>query len=491
MSMSGFGLIRAAKVGAIAGLLAAAPGFAGGAAQARGAPDSFADLAEALSPTVVNISTSQMLKRPKSDVPTPQFPEGSPLEEFFKEFMERDQNAPRRVTSLGSGFVFDPSGYIVTNNHVIEGADQITVNFNDGSSLPADIVGRDSKTDLALLRVKPKTALTAARFGNSETARVGDWVIAIGNPFGLGGSVTAGIVSARNRDIAAGPYDDFIQTDAPINRGNSGGPLFNMDGEVIGVNSAIYSPTGGSVGIGFAIPSSLARDVIAQLRRFGETRRGWLGVRIQEVTEEIAESLGLAQAKGALIAGLTEGGPAAKAGMQNGDLVVLFDGKAVADSRALPRMVADTPVGKAVAVEVVRKGQRRSFMVTLGRLEEADEKVAAAEPPSAMPPVAKHQELTRLGLSLAPLTPDLRRRYTIATDVQGVVVTDVEADSPAGEKNIRSGDVIVEVAQEPVKTPDEVMQKVNAYARADKKVVLLLVNRAGALTFVAVRLGIS
>ena len=329
-----------------------------GPAWARGAPDSFADLSAKLLPTVVNISTSQTLKAPPQQMPD--LPPDSPLSDMFKNFLGPRANQPRRVTSLGSGFIIDPSGYIVTNNHVIEDSEQITVQLQDGSQLPAKLIGRDVKTDLALLKVAPKKPLPATHFGDSDKARIGDWVIAIGDPFGIGSTVTAGIVSARNRDIAAGPYDDFIQTDAPINKGNSGGPLFDMDGNVVGVNSAILSPSGGSVGIGFAIPSNLARDVIQQLRQFGVARRGWIGVRIQGVTPDIAEGMGLSTTQGALIANVTPNGPAAKAGLQNGDLVTGFDGKPITDSRSLPRIVADTPIGKTVAIDVLRKNRKAS-----------------------------------------------------------------------------------------------------------------------------------
>ena len=396
---------------------------------------------------------------------------------------------PRRVTSLGSGFVLDPSGLIVTNNHVIEGADAITVIFNDGTSLPAQVIGHDDKTDVALLRVRPKAPLAAARFGDSDKARVGDWVIAIGNPFGLGGTVTAGIVSARNRDINAGPYDDFIQTDAPINRGNSGGPLFNMDGEVIGINSAIYSPTGGSVGIGFAIPSNEAKAVIAQLRQFGSARRGWLGVRIQGVSDEIAESLGLPRASGALVAGITEGGPAAKAGIQNGDLILMYDGKPVPDSRTLPRIVADTPIGKTVTIQVLRKGQRLNLTATVARLvDEAPPARSSNALPGPRGGAPAKQQVSRLGVSLSPLTPELRTRYRIGAGVQGVVITDVDPDGPAAEKNILPGDVIVEVAQQKVTTPAQADSVVNAQLRAHKSVVLLQINRGGQVAFVGVKL---
>jgi serine protease Do len=455
-------------------------------------PQGFADLAERLLPMVVNISTSQTLRRRPADAPGPQAqgPQaqpGSPLDDFFKDFMERG-NRPRRVQSLGSGFIIDPAGYIVTNNHVIEGADEITVILNDMTSLPATLVGRDDKTDLALLKVNSKQPLAVAKFGDSDKARVGDLVMAIGDPFGLGGTVTTGIVSARNRDINSGPYDDFIQTDAPINRGNSGGPLFNMDGDVIGINSAIYSPTGGSVGIGFSIPSNAAKNVLAQLRT-GKLVRGWLGVRIQEVSQEIAESVGLDKPRGALIAGMTDGGPAAKAGIQNGDVVLSFDGKPVADNRALPRMVAESQVGKTVPMEVLRKGKRQNVSVTVQKLAE-DEKVASAEkgPAPKGAPANKQLSAVNLGMTLAPVSQDARRRFKLDPKVEGVVVTDVDADSPAGQKNIRAGDVITEVAQQRVTSPEDVTSKLDAERKAGHKVVLLQVSRGGELTFIGVRI---
>jgi serine protease Do len=446
----------------------------------------FADLAERLLPTVVNISTSQTLKRRPDQQNEPQLPQGTPFDDFFKNFSDRE-NRPRRVQSLGSGFIVDAQGYVVTNNHVIEGADEITVIQEDGTSMVATLVGRDEKTDLALLKVNPRMPLPVTRLGDSDKARVGEWVMAIGDPFGLGGTVTTGIISARNRDINAGPYDDFIQTDAPINRGNSGGPLFNMYGEVIGVNSAIYSPTGGSVGIGFAIPINAAKNVIAQLRTAGVVRRGWLGVRIQEVTDELAESLGLEKGRGALIAGMDEKGPAQKAGLQNGDVVLTFDGRAVADNRALPRMVAEAPIGKTVNLEVMRRGQKRTLPITVQRLVEDEQKVASADPGSqkstAKPPV-----MGNLGMTLAPITTESRRRYRLDDKVQGVVVTDVDADSPAGQKNIRTGDVITEVAQQPIVSPEDFATKLDAERRAGHRVVLLQVSRGGELTFIGVRL---
>jgi len=326
------------------------PPFSPPAAEARGAPDSFADLAARLLPAVVNVSTSQTVQqRQQSGPEMPMFPPGSPFEQFFKDFFNRQRppgnrnesqpRAPeRRAQSLGSGFVIDPEGLIVTNNHVIDGADEISITLQDNTTLKASVVGRDESTDLALLRVKPDKPLPYVEFGDSDAARVGDWVLAIGNPFGLGGSVTAGIVSARGRDINSGPYDDFIQTDAAINRGNSGGPLFNMDGKVVGINTAIYSPSGGSIGIGFSIPSKLAQNVVNQLRNYGQARRGWLGVRIQQVTPEIAESLGLKEPTGAMIAGVNEGGPADKAKIRNGDIVLKFNGQEVKNMSALPRI---------------------------------------------------------------------------------------------------------------------------------------------------------
>ena len=454
-------------------------------AWARGAPDSFAELANKLLPSVVNISTSQTLKAPTQNT-MPQLPPGSPLEDLFKNFLGPKPNTPRHVTSLGSGFIIDPSGYVVTNNHVIEDSDQITVSLQDGTQMPAKVVGRDTKTDLALLKVTPKKPLPATKFGDSDKARVGDWVIAIGDPFGIGSTVTAGIVSARNRNINAGPYDDFIQTDAPINKGNSGGPLFDMDGNVIGINSAIFSPSGGSVGIGFSIPANLAREVIGQLRQFGIARRGWIGVRIQPVTQEIAEGLGLSTTQGALVNDVTQGGPAAKAGLASGDLITGFDAKPVPDDRALPRIVADTPVGKTVNIDVLRKGRKQTLKITVQRLaDDKPDRPGKASPPA---PVKNQSKLSQLGLSLGALDGPARGKFKIAAGVQGVVVTAVEGGSPAGEKNVRSGDVIVEVGGQAVKTPDDVAKRVDADAKAGKKSVLLLVNREGDLQYLGLRL---
>jgi serine protease Do len=474
------GVFRALLAGALALVLPSS------VAMARGTPDSFADLANQLLPTVVNIATTETVKPGAQNTPLPDLPPDSELQQLFKGLLDQGKDVPHRVTFLGSGFVIDSSGLIVTNDHVIDQADQITVTLNDGTSLPAKVVGRDEKTDIALLRVKPVKPLPSAHFGDSNRPRVGDWVVAIGNPFGLGSTVTAGIVSARNRDIAAGPYDDFIQTDAPINRGNSGGPLFDMDGNVVGINSVIYSPSGGSVGIGFAIPSNMARQVIDQIEKFGAARRGWIGVRIQQVTEDLAESMGLAGSSGALVAEVTAGGPAAKAGLQSGDVIVGFDGKPVPDSRSLPRIVADTTIGKTANIDFVRAGQKQSAHITVARLDDED-KAAPAKVGAATPPKSG-SKLSELGFSLGALDAAARAKFHVGTDVQGVLVTDVDPASPAGDKNFRPGDVIVEVQHQPVRTPDEVSRKVDADAKSGRKVELLLVNRDGAPTYVAMRL---
>jgi serine protease Do len=462
-------------------------------APARTAPDGFADLAERLLPAVVNISTTQTVKREgNNQQQMPQFPPGSPFEEFFKEFFDRQQrrDAPaRRATSLGSGFIIDPAGLVVTNNHVIADADEIAVILHDDTRLEAEVVGRDAKTDLALLRVKPTKPLPAVPFGDSDASRVGDWVVAIGNPFGLGGTVTAGIISARARNINAGPYDDFIQTDASINRGNSGGPMFNLKGEVIGINTAIFSPSGGSVGIGFAIPSKLAKPLVEQLKKFGRARRGWLGVRIQTVTDELAESLGLKSATGALVANVTEKGPAEKAKIDVGDVVLRFDGKVVEEMRHLPRIVAETEVGRTVDVVVWRQGKEVKLKVELGEFPE-DEKVAARTGPAE--PMEKDEKATTeaLGLTVAKLTPQLRQRLNLPDDAEGVVVTDVAEGGIAAEKGVRPGDLIRKIGpdQEKVETPGQVVAKVDA-ARKDKmKALLFLMEREGNPRFVAIPL---
>lgn len=481
---SSFSATRIARAATLAiGVVAiGAASLAWTPADARSAPESFADLAEKLTPAVVNISTAQTVSG-GSGVPLPEFPPGSPFEEYFEEFLERHggEQQSRRVQSLGSGFVIDPDGLVVTNNHVVEDADEVTVTFSDGETLEAEILGRDPKTDLALLKVKADRKLPFVRFGDSEALRVGDWVMAIGNPFGLGGTVTAGILSARDRDINAGPYDAFLQTDASINRGNSGGPLFNMAGEVMGVNTAIISPTGGSIGIGFSIPATTATSVIDQLKEFGETRRGWLGVRIQTVTDDLAEGLGLEDTKGALVAGIQEGGPAVGSGLEAGDVIVKFDGKPVDKMRDLPRIVADTEVGKAVDVLVLRDGKEETYQVTLGRLEEADGTVEAKAEPRTP------SENETLGLSLSSLNDVLRAQYEVAEDVDGVLVVAVVPGSQAAEKRVRPGDVIVKVAQENVTNPDKVEEQVARAKSEGLKSVLLQISRGGETSFVALR----
>ncbi len=467
-------------------------GLAGAPVLARG-PESVADVAEGLQETVVNISTTQTLKGGQSGTADGSGPKGSPFEEFFDDFFDDEgpDGLPRKVSSLGSGFVIDPSGLVVTNNHVIEGADEIILNFTDGSKLKVTkVLGHDPKTDLALLKVEPKKPLKAVSFGDSSKMRVGDWVMAIGNPFGLGGSVTVGVISATKRDINAGPYDDFLQTDAAINRGNSGGPLFNMDGQVIGVNTAIISPTGGSIGIGFAVPSNSALQVIDQLKQYGEMRRGWLGVHVQNVTEEIAGGLGLKEPTGALVAKVSPDSPAAAAGIQPADVIVKFDGQTIQNMRGLPRAVAATPVGKNVAVELLRKGEPVGLNVTVGRLpegEDTEDAVQEEETEERLLPEPEPEREDLLGLSMAPLSDALRDRYGIGQGIEGVIITEVKPDSPAAQKNVKPGDVIVEVTQEKVKQPQDVRARLLAVRKAGRRSVLLLLSDAkGELRFVAV-----
>ena len=465
-------------------------------AQARSAPDSFADLAAKLLPGVVNISSTQTAAaRPERGGPeTPVFPPGSPFEQFFKDYLERNRpgnrggtpQAPRRSQSLGSGFIVDSSGVVITNNHVIADADEITVTTHDGVTLKATLVGRDERTDLAVLKVSPDKPLTAVAFGDSDQSRVGDWVLAIGNPFGLGGSVTAGIVSARGRDIQQGPYDNFIQTDAAINKGNSGGPLFNMDGEVIGINTAIYSPSGGSIGIGFSIPSNLAKNVVAQLRDFGRARRGWLGVRIQQVSPDIAESVGLKEPSGAMVAGVNDNGPADNAKIRSGDIIIRFNNQDVKDVRGLPRLVAETDIGKSVPVTVWRGGKELLLQATVGELPD-EQKVASLSP--AKPEPLKPLELSGLGLRLSPITPETREKFSLAGEQKGVLITEVVPGTPAADKGLKPGDVIVEVQQEEVNSPSDVQDRVERIRKSDRKSVLMLVQSGDGLHWVPLSLG--
>ncbi|MEA2779996.1 MAG: serine protease Do [Rhodospirillaceae bacterium] len=473
---------------------------------ARSAPDSFADLAEKLLPAVVNIATTQKITDANR----------GDLEEMFKQFFDRrkGQNGgngenggggsgggdggsgdngpggatPHEVTSLGSGFIIDPAGYIVTNNHVIDAAEEITVRMQDNTEYKAKLIGHDSKTDLALLKIETPTRLPYVEWGDSDKSRIGDWVLAIGNPFGLGGTVTAGILSARQRDINAGPYDDFLQTDAAINRGNSGGPMFDVDGKVIGINTAIFSPSGGSIGIGFALPASLAKPVINQLRQFGHARRGWLGVRIQSVTPELAEGLKMPKPVGALVAAATGGGPADKAGIKQGDVIIRFNGQDISEMRHLPRIVAETPFDASVPVVVLRQGKELNFKVKLGELDEAAEArpSAGSEQPAPAPKPAQKAK-TVLGLSLAEMSEALRQKYSIADEASGVVVLDVDTKSNAATKGLKPGDVIVEVDQTAVSSPVDVQKRVAAAKANGYKVVTLLVYRQGDFQWVAVR----
>ena len=451
-------------------------------ASARGAPESFADLAEQISPSVVNITTSAMVAAPTGGGPS--VPEGSPFEEFFRDFMNPQgpggPREPRRSEALGSGFVISEDGYIVTNNHVIEGADEIEIEFFSGDRLKAELVGTDPKTDIALLKVTSDEPLPFVQFGNSDLMRVGDWVMAMGNPLGQGFSVSAGIVSARGRELS-GTYDDYIQTDAAINRGNSGGPLFNMDGQVIGVNTAILSPNGGSIGIGFSMASNVVTKVVDQLREFGETRRGWLGVRIQDVTPDVAEAMGLAEAAGALVTDVPEG-PARDAGMQAGDVITTFNGSAIASSRDLTRQVADSPVGSAVPVVVLRDGATTTLSVTLGRREEAE---AAEVMPAAAEGPTDPQNLELLGLTLSPVTPELAQQLGLPDGTEGLAVTAVDAASEAYGKGLREGDVITEAGQQPVARLQDLEDRVTEAREAGRKSLLLLVRRAGDPRFVA------
>ena len=466
-------------------------------ALAHSGPPGFADMAEKLLPAVVNISTTQTIttKNGLEDMPDLQLPPGSPFEDFFKDFMEKQrqaqQDAPHKhkATALGSGFIIDPSGYIVTNYHVIEDADEIKVILQDDTNLSATVVGRDKRTDLALLKVSAKKPLPSVSFGDSDKIRVGDWILAIGNPYGLGGTVTAGIISARARDIQSGPYDEYLQTDAPINRGNSGGPMFDMDGNVVGINTAIYSPSGGSIGIGFAIPSSLAKNIIDQLKNSGHIRRGWLGVRIQNVTQDIADGLGLGQPRGALVSSVSPDGPAAKAGIQAGDVIIGFDGKDVPDMHRLPLMVAETDVDKAADITVFRKGQSVTLKVKVGELsakESADEDENNNDKAPVTAPNA--DKVDELGLSIMPLSDTLRTKYGIKKTVSGLVVVSVTADGIAADQGIAPGDVIVEAGQQEVKAAKDLAERAKL-AKKGGKPLLLLINRKDDLQYVAINFG--
>jgi serine protease Do len=440
-------------------------------------PVSFADLAEQVSPSVVNITTSTVVATPTLRGPV--FPDGSPFSDLFPDLDPNGPNgqgAPRRSNALGSGFVISADGFIVTNNHVIEDADEISVEFYGGRTLPAKVVGTDPNTDIALLKVESASALPFVTFGDSDVTRVGDWVLAVGNPLGQGFSVSAGIVSARNRELS-GTYDDYLQTDAAINRGNSGGPLFNMDGQVVGVNTAILSPSGGSIGIGFSMASNVVSKVVAQLREFGETRRGWLGVRIQDISPDMAEALGLSSTQGAMVTDVPEG-PAAVAGVKAGDVIVTFDGRDVRDTRDLVRRVADAPVGLAVPVVVLRSGDQVTLSVTLGQRE-----LAEGESSGATEPDQTSRQM--LGMTIEPLTPDVASQLGLRDNVTGLVITDVQQDSMAWQRGLRAGDVITEAGQMPVLRLRDLDARIEEAKEAGRKSVLLLIRRAGEPRFVA------
>lgn len=507
-------LLSALLAGSVLATTAAVPEVV----EARG-PESVADLASGLLGAVVNISTSQSVEE-EGEGPMPKVPEGSPFEELFEDFYKNGEggDSNNRVNSLGSGFVIDPTGYVVTNNHVIENADDIEVIFSDGSKLKATLVGTDTKTDLSVLKVEPEKPLTAVKFGDSRKMRIGDWVMAIGNPFGLGGSVTVGIISASGRNINAGPYDNFIQTDAAINKGNSGGPLFNMDGDVIGINTAIISPSGGSIGIGFAVPTELAENIIKQLIEFGETRRGWLGVRIQPVSDELARSLDLPRPRGALISGVVEGGPVEKGPIQVGDVIVTFDGREIDETRDLTRIVAESAIGTPLDVVILRDGKEMTVKVTLGQLEDevaaaSDEKEEAPseentdevqpddapEPPQSTedganpdaPQAAAPAPVTEglIGVEIALLDDEKRVAFDIAEGVEGVLITRVLPGSKAEGKGLKVGDVIVEIAQEFMRSPQQVAEKLTALKGEGRRSgYLMIADKQGDLRLIAVPL---
>lgn len=481
---------RWAAAGLVAAMLTATP--AGTPALAQG-PESVADLADKLIGAVVNISTSQKVAQKRPQVEIPRAPDGSPFQEFFDELFperkgegDKDGGSPRSVQSQGSGFIIDPSGLIVTNNHVIADADEIVANLSDGRKLPAELVGKDAKTDLAVLRVKSDAPLVAVAFGNSDKARIGDWVMAIGNPFGFGRTVTLGIVSAIGRDINSGPYDNYIQTDASINKGNSGGPLFNMAGEVVGINTAIISPSGGSIGLGFAIPANLAKGVVDQLVKFGETRRGWLGVQIVAVDEEIAESLGLEKPRGALIGDVVRGGPADAAGIKSGDVVLTFDGKDIPVMRDLPKIVADTAVDKEVEVTLLRKGEKLAMKVKVGRLEDGEKKLASVEQKEEP---RGEEAAPVLGLTLKELDEQARAANEIAAEVKGVLIDAVAEGSQAFEKGIKAGEVVVEIGQEAVATPGAAAARIEKLRKEGRKSALVMIStKTGDIRFVVLRI---
>ena len=449
---------------------------------AKSAPESFADLAEKLSPSVVNISTTTVVEQKSRDIPS--FPPGSPFEDFFKQF-DKPENKKRRAQSLGSGFIIDKTGYIITNNHVIDNAEKIMVILYDDTSFEATVVGKDPKTDVALLKIEPKkTKLKAVKFGDSNKLRVGDWVMAIGNPFGFGGTVTAGIVSARGRNLS-GSYDDYIQTDASINRGNSGGPLFDMSGNVVGINTAIFSQSGGSVGIGFAVSSNLAKQVTDQLKLYGRTKRGWLGVLIQEISQEIAESLGMKTARGALVSSATAGGPAEKAGVKTGDVIIKFNDIEIKNMKELPKVVAGTPVGKSVPLVILRNGKELTLNVTLGELELAEKENLIGQTSKNNP---KSKEYVKLGFTAEELSDQNKSKFKLNDIDNGVVITSVKDNSSAQQAGLNPGMVIIRVGQIEVNSINVIDEAIKNAIKQKRKALLLLVKVENGTRFVALEL---
>ena len=448
---------------------------------AKKAPESFANLAEMLSPSVVNISTTTIIEDRKNNLPA--FPPGSPFEEFFKQFKEPNQGK-RRAQSLGSGFIIDKTGYIITNNHVIENAEKIMVILHDDKSFEAEVVGKDPKTDVALLKINPKnTNLKAVKFGDSNDLRVGDWVMAIGNPFGFGGTVTAGIVSARGRNIG-GSYDDYIQTDASINRGNSGGPLFDMKGNVVGINTAIFSQSGGSVGIGFAVSSNLAKQVSDQLRKYGRTKRGWLGVLIQQITKEIADSLSLKNTEGALVSSATENGPAYKAGIKTGDIILKFNDIKIKNMNELPKVVAGTPVGKSVKVEIWREGKIKTLTVKLGELELAENNNLLNNNINK----GQTKSFPKIGFEIKQLDDQDIKKYKIKEITKGIIISNVKNNSKAFKSGLREGMIIVRVGQSEVTDLNVISEAIEKAKRQKRNALLMLINFEGNDRFVAVEI---
>lgn len=456
--------------------------FAVNVSHAKSAPDSFADLAEKLSPSVVNISTTTVIEDKSRQMPS--FPPGSPFEDFFKQF-DNPGGKKRKAQSLGSGFIVDKTGYIITNNHVIDNAEKIMVILYDDTSFEAKVVGKDPKTDVALLKIDPKKIkLKAVEFGNSNDLRVGDWVMAIGNPFGFGGTVTAGIVSARGRNLS-GSYDDYIQTDASINRGNSGGPLFDMKGNVVGINTAIFSQSGGSVGIGFAVSSNLAKQVTDQLKQYGRTKRGWLGVLIQEISQEIADSLGMKSVRGALVSSATEGGPAEKAGVKTGDVILKFNNIEIGSMKELPKVVAGTPVGKSVPLVILRNGKEIVLNVTLGELELAEKENLIGKSSNSS---GETKEYDKLGFVAEELNSKNKSKFNLKNIDNGVVITSVKDDSPAQAAGLVPGMVIVRVGQVEVNSLDVIDQSLQNAIKQKRKALLFLVKVENGTRFVAIEL---